>query len=340
LPGLAAELKERASQAGAGLAGVAPARPRPEASFLSQWLRAGRHASMGFMRRDASIRQDVRLWYPQARSVLVCGFGYDGHGAVGTFGQAGGGGRLARYAAREDYHLALKRRLESVLAWLRRRSPGADGRIFADTSPVLERLYGAAAGLGWIGRNCMLVSEAAGSFFLIAGLALNLELEADRPVADRCGSCRRCLDACPSGALARERVLDAGLCTAYLTCEHRGSIPEERRAGVGTWVAGCDLCQEACPWNAKARADGGLKAVVPRELPLETLALEDEAGFCERFGPTPLARLKPQGLRRNALLAMGNSGEARFRPILERFRADPDPVLREQAQWSLARLPS
>jgi len=347
---LAQELKQRAREVGADLVGIAPAAPGPQAARLASWLRAGLGDGLAFLQRDAGVRQDIRLWYPEARSVLVCGFAYDGgprptvpvdagHPPLIEGDGAPAPGRLARYAVCADYHHVLKERLESVLSWLRQRRSGAHGRVFVDSSPVLERLYGAAAGLGWVGRNCLLVSEERGSFFLLAGIALDLELEADLPVPERCGACRRCLEACPSGAL-RERELDAKSCTAYLTIEHRGPVPEQRRSGTGYWVAGCDLCQEACPFNERLRPGSVLKPLLPRDIPLEELATMDEAAFRRRFGLTPLARLKRQGLVRNALLAMGNSGQARWRPVLDGLLADPDPVLREQALWSLARLPS
>ena len=317
------------------MVGIAPAQPAPQASLLEALLENSPGASLAYLKRDASVRQDVRRWYPQAKSVLICGFGYRG----GPEAKGTDTGRIARYAAHEDYHRVLKSRLETVLSWLLQREPDADGRVFVDSSPVLERLYGAAAGLGWIGKNRLLISESAGSFFLIAGLALNLELESGQPVPERCGSCRRCLDACPTRALEDGRGFAAGRCIAYLTIEHRGPLPEERRAGMGRWVAGCDLCQEACPWNEGTAPDGVLEPVLPMELPLAELAALDEPGFRERFGRTPVARLKRQGLARNALLAMGNSGQARFRKVLELFMESPDPMLREQARWSLARLP-
>lgn len=344
---LAQGLKEFARAQGAALAGIASACPPPQAGLLDAQFAADLPASLSYLKRDAEVRQDIRRWYPAARSVLVCGFAYGGQGPAVPGGEGcsplagrdGSLGRIARYAACEDYHIVLKRRMEAVLSWLKAREPKADGRIFVDSSPVLERLYGAAAGLGWVGKNRLLISEEVGSFFLIAGLALNLPLESDQPAPERCGSCRRCLDACPTRALEDGRPFAAGRCIAYLTIEHRGPLPEEHRPRMGNWVAGCDLCQEACPFNRAAPQEGALLPLLPSGLPLEELAGCDEAGFRERFGATPVSRLKTRGLQRNALLAMGNSGSGRFRPALERFAGDPDPVLREQALWSLARLP-
>ena len=332
---LAEGLKEAARAQGAALAGIAQAAPPPQAALLEAQLAGDRGASLPYLRRDAAVRQDIRRWYPQARSVLVCGFAY-GNEDVRCGPEAG---RIARYAACEDYHRVLKARMEAVLSWLKTREPGADGRVFVDSSPVLERLYGAAAGLGWVGKNRLLISEELGSFFLIAGLALNLPLESDGPVPGRCGACRRCLEACPTRALGEGRPFAAGRCIAYLTIEYRGPLPEEHRPAMGNWVAGCDLCQEACPFNGGPPRPGTLAPVLSAGIPLEEAARCDEQGFRERFGRTPISRLKARGLKRNALLAMGNSGLPRFRAALERSSGDPDPVLGEQARWSLARLP-
>ncbi|MDD5656260.1 MAG: tRNA epoxyqueuosine(34) reductase QueG [Elusimicrobia bacterium] len=335
MAGLAAALKARARQAGADAAGVAAAGPVLEARRLREWLERGRHGSMSFLERGAETRADIRLWYPPAKSVLMCAFRYAGSGAEAP-GPAHG--LIARYAALEDYHEALRARMQSVLDWLRLRAPGARGRAFVDTSPVLERAYARRAGLGWIGKNCLLVSPALGSYFLLAGLALDLELEPDEPAAEHCGGCRRCLEACPAGALTAPRELDARLCTAYLTVEHRGGVPEPRRRALGLWLAGCDLCQEACPWNREPKP-GALKPAAQRLQPLAALAAMTAADLRRRFGATPLARLRRARLLRNVLLAMGNSGLARWRPELETYSRDPDPVLAESARWSLARLP-
>ena len=316
-----------------------------------EWLHGGFGDCLPFLKKEPAVRQDIRRWYPEARSVLVCGFAYGGPlpavpgGACRSPLAEGDGrsfGRIARYAAHEDYHGALKLRMQSVLAWLRQERPGADGRIFVDSSPVLERLYGAAAGLGWIGRNRLLISEEIGSFFLVAGIALNADLPPDAAAPDGCGSCRLCLDACPPQAL-REGGLDAKRCTAFLTVEHRGAVPEALRPSLGCWVAGCDVCQEVCPWNSGARTTpsaGALRPLLPLSMPLEELALLDEKGFLERFGETPLRRLRRRRLARNAVLAMGNCADESFRPVLDRLAQAPDPELRAQALWSLARLPS
>lgn len=321
--------------AGADLAGLAAAAPLPEASAYDAWVAEGAHASMAYMARNAESRHDVRAWYPEAKTVLMCAFSYsDGSGPAPEPGR----GRVARYAALPDYHEDLKARMRAILDWFKEAAPGADGRVFADTSPILERLYARYAGLGWIGKSAMLLSPKKGSYLLLAGAALSLELPADEPQLDHCGTCRRCLDACPTDAFPRERVLDANKCISYYTIEHKGAIPEGFRAGVGDWVLGCDVCQEVCPWNRFAERGAAFPEPSGQSLDLVELAGLDNREFKRRFAGTPLERPRRKGLVRNALLAMGNAPEERFRPALEGAAAGEDPVLAEQARWSLARL--
>lgn len=327
-------LKRRARELGADLVGVAPAQPLPEARAYEDWLAAGRHGSMAYMAKNASSRRDIRHWYPQAKSVLICGYSYaDNAARPGRPGR----GKVSRYAVLADYHPELKKRMKELLAWLKAQAPSADGRIFVDTSPLLERLYGRYAGLGWVGKNTMLIAPKLGSYFFLAGLAVNVALEADEPSLDRCGSCRRCLEACPTQAFPAERTLDASRCISYFTIEHRGAVPDEFREGIGDWVMGCDICQEVCPWNRFARPGSVFKPVLEPDLDLEELAKLDEADFRARFQKTPLARAKRRGLVRNALLAMGNARDPRFSGLLRSFLNDPDPLLAEQAAWSLER---
>ena len=291
---------------------------------------------MDYMARNMSSRHDIRAWFPPARSVLMCGFSY---GQTSTPAETPpGSGRFARYAVREDYHPLLKAQMSALLDWVRTVAPNANGLPFCDTSPLLERSYALSAGLGWQGKSAMLIAPRLGTYFLIAGLALDLELPADSSAPDHCGSCRLCLDACPTDAFAAPRVLNASKCVAYLTIENRGPIPEEFREGVGDRVFGCDICQEVCPWNRFEKPGRFLPE--PREpliVPLEELAGLDAAAFKRRFRDLPVSRAKHRGLLRNVLLAMGNSGLTRFRPLLERLASDPDEMIAEQARWSLAR---
>jgi epoxyqueuosine reductase len=293
---------------------------------------------MAYLKTRAAQREGIARWYPEAKAVLVLGFLYASNEPEASIP---GRGKVARYARLPDYHDSLKKKLIEILDWVKGQRPGLDGRVFVDTSPILERAYARLAGLGWIGKNTMLINPKRGSYFFIAGIAINTSLPCDSgDDADHCGSCTRCLDACPTDAFPKERVLDASRCISYLTIEHRGAIDAGLRAGVGDWAFGCDICQEVCPWNRFAESGRAFPAGGEASLDLERTAALDEAGFKKAFRESPLSRAKRRGLVRNALLVMGNSGDARHRPALERFLDDADPVLREQAQWSLARLPA
>ncbi|MBI4062040.1 MAG: tRNA epoxyqueuosine(34) reductase QueG [Elusimicrobia bacterium] len=331
---LAAELKKRARDAGADLAGIAAAAPSPDAPAYDAWLGAGMHGEMAYMSRNAESRRDIRAWMTDAKSVLMCGFSY---GEPGTRPSSKEGrGRLARYAVRKDYHEILRGRMNGVRDWLTAAVPEARGLAFCDMSPILERSYAAAAGLGWQGKNTMLLGADIGSYFLIAGLAVNVDLPADSPGPDRCGTCTKCLEACPTGAFPRERVLDASKCVAYFTIESKGAIPASFREGIGDWIYGCDVCQEVCPWNRFEKPSRALPPpAAPTELPLEELAGPGSAGVRARLKGLPVARAVRKRLTRNALLAMGNSRLERYRPVLENYAAGADPVLAEQARWSL-----
>ncbi len=295
------------------------------------------HGEMDYMSRNVESRRDIRAWMKDAKSVLMCGFSYGDPGR--RAGPAEGKGRIARYSTRTDYHQILRDTMKELGVWLASEVPGLHAVPFCDMSPILERSYASAAGLGWQGKNTMLLGADIGSYFLIAGLGLNIELPADSSGPDRCGTCTKCLDACPTDAFPKERVLDASKCIAYFTIETKGAIPEGFREGVGDWVYGCDVCQEVCPWNRFEKTARVMPAPkISTELPLEELAGPASAGVRARFKGLPVARAVRKRLTRNALLAMGNSGLAKYRPILESYVDDKDPVLAEQARWSLARL--
>ena len=298
------------------------------------------HGEMAYMARNTEPRRDIRAWMPEAKSVLLCGFSYGAPDPSAAPASKEGHGRLARYAAREDYHYILRDKMNELGGWLAAAAPGARGAAFCDMSPILERSYAAAAGLGWQGKNTMLLSQDIGSYFLIAGLALNIDLPGDSAGPDHCGSCTRCLDACPTDAFAGAHVLDASKCISYFTIESKGTIPEPFRERIGDWVFGCDICQEVCPWNRFEQPARALPpAKIATELPLEELAGPASAGLRSRMKGLPVARAVRKRLTRNALLAMGNSRLERYRPILEEYAAGADPLLAEQARWSLARLP-
>jgi epoxyqueuosine reductase len=250
-------------------------------------------------------------------------------------------GWISRYAWGDDYHDVMKAMLDRLVERLAAEAGPFTSRAYVDTGPIVERAYAAAAGIGAWGKNTCLLHPEHGSWFFLGEVVLDLELPADAPRTDMCGSCTACLDACPTGALPKPFTLDATRCISYLTIEVKGAIPEERREGVGRHVFGCDICQDVCPWNRKRRRRGE-PAFEPRaglEAPdLSHLASLDEEAFRERFRRSPVKRAKRRGLLRNVAVALGNSGDPSRRPLLRALAEDEDAVVREHASWALARL--
>jgi epoxyqueuosine reductase len=259
-------------------------------------------------------------------------------------GQEGGGvhGRVSCYAWGEDYHALLRRRLDELLAWLQREVPGCRGRGVVDTAPLLERDFARLAGLGWFGKNTMLLNKRLGSYFFLGALLVDIPLRPDPPFeASHCGTCTACLDACPTQAFVGPGQLDARRCISYLTIELRGPVPPELREPMGDWVFGCDVCQDVCPWNRKA-PPAREPAFRPRpELDspdlTELLRLSPDE-FRRRFRGTALTRAKRRGLLRNAAIALGNSGDPRAVPVLVEALGDEEPLVRGAAAWALGRL--
>ncbi len=294
------------------------------------------HGTMDYMARNAETRRDIRVWMPEAKSVLMCGFSY-GDPQGDRPAPRPGHGRLARYAVRPDYHPILRGRMDQVRDWLKQAVPGSHAVAFSDMSPLLERSYARAAGLGWQGKNAMLIGPRAGSYVLLAGLAMTVEVPGDSAEPDHCGTCTKCLEACPTDAFPSPRVLDASKCIAYFNIEHKTAVPEGFRAGMGDWVYGCDVCQDVCPWNRFEKPPRAMPpAKVPTELPLDELA--EAPNLRSKLKGLPVARAMRRRMTRNALLAMGNSGDPKWKPLLERHVRSKDAVISEQAAWSLARL--
>jgi epoxyqueuosine reductase len=251
-------------------------------------------------------------------------------------------GRISNYAWGSDYHEVLWQRLDQLLNWVQMEAPGCRGRTVVDTAPLLERDFARLAGLGWFGKNTMLINKKIGSYFFIGALLLDLELNVDKPfTADHCGTCTACLDACPTDAFVGPGKLDARRCISYLTIELRQPIPHELREGMGEWIYGCDICQDVCPWNRKAPISSE-PAFQPRtgladpDL-IELLRLTPEE-FRERFRSSAMTRPKRGGLLRNVAIALGNSGDARAVPALIDALKDLDPLVRDAAVWALQRI--
>ncbi len=308
---LAAELKRRAVELGFDLVGVAAAGPVDPDRRLARWLEAGMHGGMEYMARTARLRADPRRVLPGCRSVVAVAMSYRTSPPPSTERLPGDRVWISRYAWGRDYHRVLRKRLVRLGRWLEERAPGSGWRVSVDTGPVLEREWAARAGLGWIGKSTSLVNRRLGSELFLGVLLTTVELPPDPPATGHCGRCTACLDACPAGAFPEPGVLDARRCVAYLTVEHRGELPGELRPALGRMVAGCDVCQEVCPWTRRAPAD-----LHPEFLPaphryrprLATLEALDEAGWRRFRQGSPLGRIPFAQLRRTLAAVRENLG--------------------------------
>ncbi len=330
-----------AHECGFELSGVAPALPLDEFSFYRQWVAEGMAGPMGYLAdHRGDLRADPRTLLPTAKSVLCVGKLYKTK-------ESSGGAGVSNYAwGSADYHDLLRRNLESLVDRLKAEWGDFDARICVDTAPLLERAYAHAAGLGWIGNNTCLINEPAGSWFFLGEVLVSIELPPDSPPPDRCGTCTRCIDACPTSALipgpgspGPDFQLDGRLCISTLTIELRGAVPVELRPGIGEHLFGCDICQDVCPWNRKAPVslEPAFQPIEPA-MGLEEIASMTPEEFRERYRRTPLWRSKHAGILRNAAIAMGNSRDPRYRQALENLAASEDDVVAEHARWALGRL--
>ncbi len=308
---LTAELKRRAGAEGFSAVGVAPAGSLAEGRALRRWLDDGLHASMDWMAIKPEIRADPGLVLPGCRSVVSLAMNYwPGPGVPEV---ATGKGRVARYAWGRDYHKVIGSKIKRLAAWLEEES-GKPARSFVDSGPVLERAWAQRAGIGWMGKNANLLTRDFGSWLLLGEILTVAELEeSGRPHRSFCGSCTACIDACPTGAIVADGVVDSRLCISYWTIEHRGEIPAERRRGIGDWIFGCDICQEACPWNAKFAKQAEADIIERREdlqiLDAGELLGMDEATFRSRYEGSSLMRARWEGMRRNAGIVLDNQRE-------------------------------
>ena len=343
-------IKEEARRLGFGLVGITTAEPAETGERYREWVEAGRAGDMSYMAREPERRQNPSAVMPGARSIVVVGMAYNtGELEAAERAEEDAAspdvphGRIARYALGDDYHDVMRERLNALLAWIReRRGPEVRGRAYVDTGPLLERDLARRAGLGWFGKNTNLLNVRTGSYFFLGALLLDLPLAPDPPFGgDHCGTCTRCLDACPTGAFLGPYVLDARRCISYLTIELKGPIPRELRPLIGDWIYGCDICQEVCPWNRKApltdepafRARAGL--TLPELIPLLGMT---QAEFSARFKGSPIKRAKRRGLLRNVAVALGNAGDRMAVPALTAALSDPEPLVRAHAAWALGRL--
>jgi epoxyqueuosine reductase len=342
-------VKEEARRLGFSLAGVTTPEPPPHGPVYENWLALGRYGQMNYLaeERSRARRLDPHLILPGCQSILVLAVRYP---APSLHESSSRGketkeihGRVAAYAWGADYHFVLPERLKTLAAFIESQAGGAAAaRWYTDTGPVLERDLAQRAGLGWIGKNTCLIHPEIGSYFLLAEIFSGVALEADAPfTADRCGTCTRCIEACPTGCLLPDRTMDARRCISYLTIENKHEIPTNLRPLMGEWVFGCDICQVVCPWNqsAKPAFDPAFAARpgIPTPDLIAELALTPQE-FNRRFKNSPLQRSRRRGYLRNVAVALGNSGNPASIQALEDAMQDPDPLVRTHAAWALQRI--
>jgi len=340
-PDLKRAIAEEARALGFDAVGFAAASlPEATSGTLDDWLALGSHGDMGWMEAKAERRRHPQALWPEARSVIVCAMNYgpadDPLAALERRDEAA----VSVYAHGRDYHDVVKKRLKRLARWLQ-EAHGGEVKVFVDTAPVMEKPLAQAAGVGWQGKHTNLVSRDHGSWLFLGEVFTTLEIAPDAVHEDRCGDCRRCLDACPTNAFPAPYQLDARRCISYLTIEHKGHIAREFRAAMGNRIYGCDDCLAVCPWNKFARQTQEM-AFLPREVltapKLAELAALDDAGFRAAFAGSPIKRTGRDRFVRNVMIAIGNSGDGALMPVAEARLADASPLVRGMAVWALSRL--
>ena len=336
------EIRAKAVELGFASCGFARADAAPEAGEgLRAWLGEGRHGEMRWMEDRAVERASPNGLWPAAKSVIALAMSYAPASDPLALADRGELGRISVYAKGADYHKIVKKALKALGRWLA-ETHGGELKVFVDTAPVMEKPLAAAAGLGWQGKHTNLLSREHGNWLFLGIVMTSLELVPDAPASDHCGSCTRCMVACPTGAITSAHRIDARRCISYLTIEHHGPIPNEFRAAMGNRIYGCDDCLAVCPWNRFAEAGQANRAFLPRaELvapALGDLLALNEAGFREMFAGSPIKRIGWARMMRNCLIAAGNSGRQELRGAVGRFAGSEDPVLADAAGWALTRL--
>lgn len=341
MPIRGADIKAEARLLGFDLCGICQAVAPPGVDRLQTWLAAGYAGQMHYLPERAEAAGHPQHVLDGARSIVMLAINYRTEEPKQP---RAGEGRVSRYAWGDDYHDLIRERLGKLADWMRQANPETKVRGVVDTAPLLEREFAQLAGLGWIGKNTLLLNKQLGSWFFLAALLTDLELEYDAPhETDHCGTCRACLDACPTGAFVDAYVLDARRCISYLTIELRDAIPMELRSGVGDWLFGCDVCQDVCPWNHRApQSDEAAFEPAQGMNPIELASLFelDDAAFRTRFRHTPLWRSKRRGLLRNAAIVLGNRPTEIALPALMRGLNDSEPLVRGACAWALGKYSS
>ncbi len=348
LQDLKEKIKFKSRQLGFILAGVTTPDPPPHFSIFEHWLAQGYHGTMDYLANDRSRtrRADPRQILPECKSILVLATPYPSPSGRGmSEGQGEEEIRIASYAQGEDYHDTLPPRMKELIQFIEEQvGHSVINRWYTDTGPILERDLAQRAGIGWIGKNTCLINPKKGSYFLLSEILLDLELEPDAPfVTDHCGTCARCIEACPTDCILPNRTIDATRCISYLTIELKEDIPIELREKIGNWVFGCDICQDVCPWNRFAPEGDPTFEPDPsstlrtHNTLTEELALTPQT-FNGRFKGSPVKRAKRRGYLRNVAVALGNTGNMHALPVLQNALNDEEPMIREHAQWAIDRI--
>lgn len=316
-------------------------------STFQDWIKAGKHAGMGYLAHETSIlrRANPHLIQPGAQSLLMVGLRYPSPGSLAEEPLSEARGRVAAYAWGEDYHEVIPALLNELILGLEKYlGRSIQSRLYTDTGAILERDFAQNAGLGWAGKNTCLIHPRQGSYFLLGEVFIPEELEPDLPFrTDHCGTCRRCIDSCPTEAILADRTIDSNKCISYLTIENKGSIPVELRPSIGNWIFGCDICQEVCPWNRRFSTPDGHPALksspeLARPNLQRELALSPQE-FNRKFKRSPIRRAKRRGYLRNVAVALGNLADTNTIPVLgEALANDPEPLVRGHAAWALGRM--
>lgn len=332
------KIKAKSRQLGFLLAGVTTPDPPPHISTFEHWLAQGRHGTMGYLAEErARVRRaDPRAILPECKSILVLATPYSPSRDEGIRDR----GQIASYAWGEDYHEVLPTRMKELVQFIEEQVGGPmANRGYTDTGPILERDLAQRAGIGWIGKNTCLIHPQHGSYFLLSEILLDLELEPDAPfVTDHCGTCRRCIEACPTDCILPDRTLDARRCISYLTIELKEAIPPELRAKLGSWVFGCDICQQVCPWNRFAgEGDASFGSANPLPSLTEDLIVSARE-FNQRFKRSPVKRAKRRGYLRNVAVALGNTADLHVLPVLQNALDHEEPLVREHVKWAIEQI--
>jgi epoxyqueuosine reductase len=343
---LESKIKLEAYRLGFELAGITTADPPPHFPVYDYWLAMGRQASMGYLNEERARikRADPKQILPGCQSIVVLGLRYSNPKLENERESNSTTGRVAAYAWGTDYHLVIPEKLKALTAYIEGQTGQTiPHRWYTDTGPLLERDLAMRAGLGWIGKNTCLINPQHGSYFLLAEILLAYPLQPDAPFdTDHCGTCTRCLEACPTKCILPDRTLDAGRCISYLTIENKTVIPEELRPMIGNWVFGCDICQMVCPWNQRFAGQEGDSSLVPREgVPFPDLAAElklTPQEFNRKFKDSPVTRAKRKGYLRNVAVALGNVGDKETAAALEADPLDHEPLVQEHIRWALEQI--